>query len=331
MSESLQHFKTLIRNANYDNTYKMAWAKAIVEYSFLHKNDEQRSDCEEVEITLKEIGSLMIKYYWNQTIFFNLIQGSNIKKPPLILQKVQELIEEYYLIIGEKQPSIFERAVLSFETTNDRLYQNVLKRIPTILKQDVSYRFLRLSGAVFDDVYRYERGDDSLFIKRELLNELAENHEDIFDLINYRWSLILETFNSSPRINKKVRIIDEREIRRSPLKSFDKYLDYENPEHMCFICGKRIESEKDLSRDHVIPWSYLYSDDLWNLVYVHKTCNSTKSNIIPQENDIKRIKERNIKLLKVLEDNGVKGKELDELRIAIEKNYIDHFYVGIKG
>ena len=26
----------------------------------------------------------------------------------------------------------------------------------------------------------------------------------------------------------------------------------------------------ELSVDHVIPWSYMFEDDLWNLVYVKK-------------------------------------------------------------
>ena len=46
-------------------------------------------------------------------------------------------------------------------------------------------------------------------IIREVINNLSylsENHEDLFDLIDYRWGLILETFNSSPKINKKVKI-----------------------------------------------------------------------------------------------------------------------------
>ena len=32
---------------------------------------------------------LMFKYYWDQTIFFNLEQGSNLKKRPTIIQIVK--------------------------------------------------------------------------------------------------------------------------------------------------------------------------------------------------------------------------------------------------
>jgi len=35
MSEFLDDFKHIIRKASYDNTYKMAWAKTLVEYFFI--------------------------------------------------------------------------------------------------------------------------------------------------------------------------------------------------------------------------------------------------------------------------------------------------------
>ena len=80
-------FKRIIRECNYDNTYKMAWAKALVEIS-LTKDDSSEYIC----ITLDEIADKFIKYYWNQTIFFDLIQGSNINKIPVVIQDVKELI-----------------------------------------------------------------------------------------------------------------------------------------------------------------------------------------------------------------------------------------------
>lgn len=41
MNDYCQIFKQIIRNSNYDNTYKMAWAKALVEISAeVNLNDE---------------------------------------------------------------------------------------------------------------------------------------------------------------------------------------------------------------------------------------------------------------------------------------------------
>lgn len=164
-----------------------------------------------------------------------------------------------------------------------------------------------------------------------MLQEFHENEQDLFDLINYRWGLILESFNSSPKINKKVKIMDEREIKRSSLNGYKRYLDIENPKHECFICGKEINDD-ELSIDHVIPWSHLYSDDIWNLVYVHKGCNSSKSNRIPSGSSIDKLKLRNRKLYKIWANSKLikKNKQFDNLELCIEHDYGEKFYVGCK-
>ena len=49
----------------------------------------------------------------------------------------------------------------------------------------------------------------------------------------------------------------------------NKHVEKENPNKICFVTNRPI-SPNNLSIHHVIPWSYMYSDDLWNLVYVDK-------------------------------------------------------------
>jgi len=211
--------------------------------------------------------------------FFDLFQGSNLQETPLIVQYTKSLIKTY-------QDKIQDKKVISYEHIEHSLlklcyeeYRKIIAKTVSAIKQNVSYRFIYLNKKVYSNIYCYKKGDNSLFINKGNLLELKDNHYDLFDLISFRWSLIHETFNTSPRINKKIKILDE-DIIRTNLKKFDKFLDCENKNHICVICGKRIE-DKELSRDHVIPWLYLYSDDLWNLVCVHKKSNSSKSNIIP--------------------------------------------------
>lgn len=317
-------FKRIIRECNYTNTYKMAWAKALVEISL---EEEYKTDI--ISIDLQNIANKFIKYYWNQTIFFDLIQGSNLIEIPLILQYIKNLIRDYYSLMGTRKPDRFERIEEYIKVNMNEEYNDCLTKTIKTLKADVSWRFTFIDGKKHDEIYKYNKGDDKLEILALNLNILKDNHEDLFDLINYRWGLILETFNSSPRINKKVKIIDEQDVKRSSLSKFKEYLDIENPQRICFICGKHIDNP-ELSIDHVIPWSYLYSDDLWNLVYVHKSCNSSKSNIIPLEEDIQKLKDRNKRLLQKLEEKDVNSKIVNELELSIQKDYVNKFWIGCK-
>ena len=65
----------------------------------------------------------------------------------------------------------------------------------------------------------------------------------------------------------------------------------------------------------------MYSDDIWNLVVTSKSNNSSKSNSILSEEIINRLKERNEKLLNILE-----GKYKDDLKLSIENNYLEKFF-----
>ncbi len=319
----LKDFEKVIRECSYSNTYKMAWAKAIVESS----SDIGEEDT--ITLSILSIATKMFKYYWDQTIYFNLFQSAP-NQPPVILQEVQKIIKLYQAKRKDSYPVKFIKAIDEFDANIKKEYEKSLKKCVSNINLYVKDYFLNLSGGRFS-FYSYD--NDNIYMKREYLLELSEHQEDLFDLINYRWSLMLEDYNSSPRIGKKVRIMDEQDVKRSSLKGFDKYLDMENERHICFICHKEIE-EKDLSRDHVIPWSFMYSDDLWNLVYVHKSCNSSKSNVPPSKERINELKERNKKLQKALHEKYA-GKHLpsdvEKLDLAIEKDYVEQFYLASKG
>ncbi|MGG4498409.1 HNH endonuclease [Brevibacillus reuszeri] len=316
----------IIRNCSFDNTYKMAWSKAITELAL--EFDFENNENEIVPITLEAIAQKVVRYYWDQTIFFDLRQGSNPTKPPEIVSKTKKLIEVYQAATGNKKPIKFIKADVEDICSND--YLRTIKSIVSTLKQDVSYRFLNLAGKQIQGIYEYQLKDNVLYMPKENLFKLKENYAMMVEAINYRWSQILENFNHSPRICKKVRVIDEENIRRKPLKGFSKYLTHENPGQVCFICEKVISGETP-ALDHVLPWSYLYSDDLWNLVYAHQSCNSTKSNVIPNEEMIHRLEQRNVKLLQILEKQNIQDKHVSELRLATEIDLVKKFWIACQG
>lgn len=306
----------------------MAWAKAIAEIAVEREDLANKDESVQVEIHLHDIAEKVLRYYFEQTIFFDLKQSSNPVKPPVIVTVAKQLIAAYQTRTGSMKPVKWFRSNIEAVCASE--YEKAVVAVVRALKADVSYRFLRIEGKELEGVYQYEQKADSLYMKAVDLLTLKDNRLIVFDAINYRWTQMLENFNHSPRLSKKVKIIDEDQVRRKPLGKFSSYIKVENPESICFLCGLKIEGETP-AIDHVIPWSYLYSDDLWNLVFAHQSCNSSKSNVIPSEDVIQRLEQRNIALIQQMKQLGINDKHVSELEMAIEKNLVQKFWIACQG
>ena len=307
MDSYIKDWFYVIRNCSVDNTYKMGWSKSIIECCVENSNEKT--------ISFDRISLKMFKYYWNQTIFFDLQQSPNPIKPPELYTYVKEIIDKYQNEYGFK-PVLFDKI-------EDKIIVDINK-VNKVLKKDVCHRFLKVGGKEYD---LYDLDIQNLSIKIHNPIILKEYSDFFFEVINYRWTQILENFNSSPRISKKVKIIDLKKVKRNSLQKFHKYL--EKLDCNCSVCGKPIDDTPSI--DHVIPWSYMYSDDLWNLVYTHKGCNSSKSNRIVGETEIGELEKRNKKLLVVLNNLGISDKHTKELQLSINKDFVRKFWIGFKG
>ena len=309
MNKDLEELLNLINNGSMENTYKVSWIRSIVEIC---------EDSPKKIIHFDDLSPLIFKYYWDQCIFFNLNQGQNRNNKPTIIQIVEKCIRDYQLKFGYK-PESFIRV------------QNKIKipiqKISKVLTQDVCKRFLKLNKKI-SNFYKYDLEKREIKISNPRF--LKEYSEVLYQIINYRWTQKLEETDGSPRISKKIRGVErDKTPKRGNLKSFHKFLDIENPKKVCFLTGEKIIGI--ISVDHVIPWSYMYSDDLWNLVYVKPEENSSKSNRLPNEDLINKLNLRNKRLLKILIKKEIKSKHLEELKISIERDYVKKYWTGFKG
>ena len=133
---------------------------------------------------------------------------------------------------------------------------------------------------------------------------------------------LLEKFNYAPKIANKVSSISEARLKRESLTKYKNELmkQFKDGVAKDFYSGEPLDDD-DISVDHVIPWSFMYSDDIWNLVLTSKSHNSSKSNTIPPEDIIEKLKERNSQIVDLLD-----SKFNIEMKDAIVNNYVDKYY-----
>lgn len=305
------------------NTYKLAWGRAVIE-CITDKSYTVLFD--KAVINFRSIANKIIKYYWNQTFFFNLRQSSPLDPDPVILQRIQKLIHFYIVRAGTVLPAWFDVGMELLQQTEPQILEQTINKICIDLTKDVSYRFKNIQGQSLD-IYEYDRFQKNLEIKLSLdnISIITEYSTVLTDLLNYKWSQLLEKYNTHPKIIEKTKSIANNKIRRKNLSVYKAQLlrEFNGNKIIDFYTGLEIYPE-DISVDHVIPWSFIYSDDIWNLVLTSKSKNSSKSNSIPQKTFIDKLNKRNLLFISnnVLNDT----KMVATLKYANEHNLINSYY-----
>ena len=322
MNKYLSDWLRIIEEMQNDNTYKTAWGRGIIECVYLGEYEVHN---DKVIMNQSSIANKMIKYYWNQTFFFGLEQGRN----PVILQKVKEMIAKYKEEVST-YPVPWNEAEPYF-MSNENYYNKIISAVISNAKVNVCPRFKNVSNSEILDIYEIDHKNKILIFHKDHIEILKEYAFVLSKLFNYKWAQLLERFNTAPRITNKVTAASDSKIRRQSLNKYKKFLleFYEDTEIRDFYTGEVID-KKDIHIDHVIPWSFIYSDDVWNLVVTSANSNLSKNNRPPTEEEIRKLKERNKNLLiRMPKDKYESYKK--SIEYALEHNLIDKHYVNMKG
>ncbi|MGM9971408.1 MAG: HNH endonuclease domain-containing protein [Anaeroplasmataceae bacterium] len=316
--EYVNDWLTIIEQMNNDNTYKLAWGRAVIECVTFDDFDIIE---DKAIIAFDKISLRMLKYYWNQLFFFKLKQSPYKDKDPIICKDTEKLIEIYKSKTNSSIPIWFDDAQKYFDKNDKATFSNTIKHISKTLHENVCWRFKNIPNKVLE-IYEYNRKESTIIISMKNIKELKNYSIILSKLLNYKWAQLLEKYNFSPKIASKVNGISEAKLKRNNLKKYKEELlkEFKGKEIIDFYTGTPI-SENDISIDHVIPWSFMYSDDIWNLVITSKSFNSSKSNSIPSNETIEKLKIRNNNLNPLL--SGSFKLAMDE---AIKNNYVDKFY-----
>ena len=251
----LRDIIVLARDASWSTTYKPALLKSIARIAARDRR---------TRIPLADIGEQFVSLYWNQTVVFHLRQAAVVSKEPEVLRAIRRAAEAHGVRrLGDLPPEA--RAEL-------------VRRMVRVLKIDVLRRFHRSKPAHMPALFTW--ADDSEFVELSdaSLAFIVSNAMALETVANHWWAGYLERVNTlAPYIIEKVR---RDGAQRRSLTRFVRLLSSIDAP-CCFYCARPFGELVRVHVDHVLPWSFLLADPLWDLVMACDRCNLAKSDSLP--------------------------------------------------
>lgn len=256
----VSYVTAMLRHASMSTTYKPALLKAPVR---ICRKDHG------LIIPLTELGSEFAQMYWNQTVVFHLRQAAIVSKEAEVVRRIRSIATEYG---AHSLADLPQRGRAQIETSMSR-----------VLAIDVLRRFHNSKPDDMAMLYEWNHGDSEIRLSIGSLTFLR-NHGATLELIaNYRWAEYLESCNRlAPRIIQKV---SRDGAMRGSLTKYLKLL-LGDDGGCCFYCARSFSHDNPPAVDHVIPWSFLLEDPIWDLVPACARCNAAKSDWLPAPNTL---------------------------------------------
>jgi hypothetical protein len=257
----------LMRHARKSASYKPALLKALVRCC-RHSDD--------LRIPLDAIGREFTKLYWNQTVVYHLRQAASLSKESTAVKLIRKTAQKYKTRDLSRLPAVGRTKI-------DR-------QMSKLLTINVLSAFHSSRPPGMPPLYRWEPGQDDVSVTPQNHSFLKAQAAALELIANFYWAEFLEGCNRlAPRIVQKV----SRE--GASRRSLQKYLRIlrEESKLQCFYCEAPVGENFAVTVDHVIPWSFLLEDDLWDLVLACNRCNSAKSDWLPDHVFIEKLLLRN--------------------------------------
>ena len=213
-------------------------------------------------LSLREIGHEFLQLYWNQTVVYHLRQAAVVTKEPDVVRAIRAAAERNDVREFDRLP-LAERDALA-------------RKMTKTLARDVLERFHASKPVGMPPLFTWSEGDATLEFTAESRAFITANASALEVIANYRWAGYLEKINLlAPGIIEKV----QRDgARRGSLTKVHAMLT-ETDEPRCFYCERNFDARSVV--DHVVPWSYLLSDDYWDLVLACVSCQTAKADRLP--------------------------------------------------
>lgn len=276
--------RALSGNSHHTTTYKYAFFKSILDNVF-------NVDIETKLLSYDNIAIRFTEIYWNLVLNYHLRQEikTSHHEYTSVEKELFEFCKKYGFDYSEKQ------SIFPFESLRPDLQIEITKKIKT---QMMRYVVSAFCGDTDDQFYHFNKKDKSegIILNPDVYIALVK-YKSVFEKQNYyEWIKYLEKANLEEDSYALANKLDASAERQN-LNPYRKVL-VEFNQTKCFYCGKHLHDDNDKASpvDHFIPWSFVKDDKLWNFVLACPRCNSSKSNILPEQDYFAALKERNAKL-----------------------------------
>lgn len=256
------------------STYKFALLKSILD-NLLNNMPGENGQL----IFYSDLFAKFAESFWNLVVKYHLHQ-----QKPTAEGKTSKIEQ----IFGEaiKINPVLEN--LEFASIEENTRTQLTQKVQAECKKYVL-------GALYGDfggkLYGFDQNGNFITLSQGTYEFLLKYKVELEKLNYYAWAKFLEKTNEE---NVLFHLLSKLELslpERTPLEIYRNILFSEFEECNCFYCGKKLSGK--IHVDHFIPWSLVKEDKLWNFVLSCPECNIKKSNILPPQNTIARILERN--------------------------------------
>lgn len=288
------------------NSYKLTFFQALLNTLM----ERERSGTRDAIIELRGLATEMLALAWYPHNFFRLSFG---------------LQDQTGSVLDRLDFHLDERS-LTNPSTHARLRQAIVDQYDTIhaagLLRFVPYRLLspfftselkglkdsqkdrrirELANARFSShsppIYRFTEGGDAIDVHPAWRAYLVQHIAIIDGWVKHNWIGYLQDRNpSTPAIIKKITPPLQRSLLTRQTRFWQAVMAQST--QRCIYTGDPIKPS-DFALDHFIPWSFVCHDQLWNLIPVSSTVNSSKGSRLPLEKHVGRFIEAQYHALKI--------------------------------
>ncbi|MDE0090351.1 MAG: HNH endonuclease [Thaumarchaeota archaeon] len=279
-------FLSILSHGSKANTYKFALARAILEHCRGGYRNAGPDEGESIlRIPYEYLADKFLRYYWHQEYVLHMRQNYDTKHVPHAITKIRGVFGEGtpgdYSHLDKKDVERARKLILRNVFGHARSKTSIV--VPRFQKIPVGNRTVEVRS-----FYDYDDDEQAIKLRPEAFEFFQKNYALLSKAVLIEWTKFLEPLNPTlPRLLTKIESMSAE--RQSLTKYHNMFAPFTD---CCFYCRDRLEPGY-VQVDHLIPWTYIYDDNAWNLVLACQSCNCKKSNSLPEDEFRDGLVERN--------------------------------------